>query len=57
MLRLASQPNRLQSRVGKEGWARKNVLWVPLTEDLLQDFPMLTLNELRFITLSVYQLK
>ena len=57
MLRLASQPNRLQSRVEKEGWTRKKVLWVPLTEDSLHDFPRLTLDKLRYITLGVYQLK
>ena len=57
MLRFASQPNRLQSRVEKEGWTRKKVLWVPLTEDSLHDFPRLTLDELRYITLGVYQLK
>ena len=54
MLRLASQPNRLQSRVEKEGWTRKKVFWFLLTEDSLQDFSRLTLDELCCITLSVY---
>ena len=57
MLRLASQPNHLRERVEEKRWAKKKASWLPITQESLPDFPRLTLDELRYITLGVYQLK
>ena len=57
MLRLASQPNHLRERAEQEWWAKKKASWLPITQESLPDFPRLTLDELRYITLGVYQLK
>ena len=57
MLRLESHPNHLQERIEKEGLARKKVMWVLITEDSLLILTKLALEELRYITLGVYQLK
>lgn len=57
MLQLVGTRNLLQQRVEQENWARKNATWIPVTVDTVVDFPKLTENELRFITLGSYQIK
>ena len=57
MLRLASQPTPLRERAEEERWAKKKASWLPITQEPLPHFPRLTLDELRYITLGVYQLK
>ena len=57
MLRLASQANHLRERTEVERWTKNKASWLPITQESLPDFPRLTLDELRYITLGVYQLK
>jgi len=57
MLQLVSKPNCLQERAEKEAWTKRKVLWLPITQESIPNFPRLTLDELRYITLGVYQLK
>ena len=57
MLRFASQPHHLRERAEEERWAKKKASWLPIPQELLPDFPKLTIHELRYITLGVYQLK
>ena len=57
MLRLASQPNNLREHAEEGRWTKKKASWLPITQESLPDFPRLTLDELRYIALGVYQLK
>lgn len=57
MLDLVKKPNHLQKTVEENGWARKKAIWRPLSESDLSDFPQLTWEELRNLTLGIYQLK
>lgn len=57
MLALVHKPNILQQRAENEGWSRKQVIWEPLTSTAVSDFPRLTLQEIRELTLGVYQIK
>lgn len=54
ILHLASQPNLLQKRIERDGWARKRVIWEELTNNVLNDFPKLILDELTSLTLGIY---
>lgn len=57
MLDLAKNPNYLQQIVEEKGWAKKKIIWTKLVDADLQDFPHLTWDELRQVTLGIYQLK
>ncbi|XP_051159163.1 uncharacterized protein LOC127280299 [Leptopilina boulardi] len=57
MLQLVSQVNHLQETVESHGWTRKRVIWEPLADTVLTDFPKLTLDELTLLMLGVYQIK
>ncbi|GBP93237.1 hypothetical protein EVAR_68244_1 [Eumeta japonica] len=43
--------------VEEKGWMRKKAIWTKLTDTDLQDFPRLTWDELRQLTIGIYQLK
>lgn len=57
MLRLSKLPNHLQQTVQEKKWDTRRVVYQELTDDCVEDFPRLTLDELRYITMGVYQLK
>lgn len=57
MIDLVKKPNYLKQIVEEKGWARKKAIWNKLTDSDLQDFPRLTWDELRELTLGIYQLK
>ena len=57
MLRLAQLPNELQQLVTSSNWSQKRVIWTELVHTDIQDFPHLTLEKLRLLTLGVYQIK
>lgn len=57
MLDLLKKPNNLQRMVEKNGWVRKRAIWTLLSDSDLPDFPRLTWEELRHLTLGIYQLK
>lgn len=57
MLSLSKKENSLQKIVDANGWARKRVIWETIEATSLVDFPRLTINDLRRITIGVYQLK
>ncbi|GBP11790.1 Potassium voltage-gated channel subfamily KQT member 1 [Eumeta japonica] len=54
VLTLRSQPVIM---VEEKGWMRKKAIWTKLTDTDLQDFPRLTWDELRQLTIGIYQLK
>lgn len=57
MLMLSKSTNELQSLVEKENWSRKKVIWQEMDGQQVEDFPRLTVDELKQITFGVYQLK
>lgn len=57
MMAQAKNPNKLQCTVVANGWDKKRVIWEKINESELNDFPELTENELRDLTMGVYQLK
>lgn len=57
MLALSKKENTLQKRVESNGWNRKTVIWEELVAESLEDFPQLTMEDLRRVTIGVYQLK
>ncbi|GBP88771.1 hypothetical protein EVAR_65370_1 [Eumeta japonica] len=57
MLDLVERPNYLKQMVEEKGWMRKKAIWTKLTDTDLQDFPRLTWDELRQLTIGIYQLK
>lgn len=57
MLSLSKQRNDLAEKVEDENWSRKTVIWEKIDENAVTDFPRLTFEELKELTLGVYQLK
>ena len=57
MMVLAKSSNTLQSKVFKHSWDKKRVIWKKINDSNLQDFPEVTENELRDLTMCIYQLK
>lgn len=57
MLDLVKEPNHLKQMVEDKGWAKNKAIWTELTDTDLQDFPRLTWDELRQLTLGIYQIK
>lgn len=57
MLERAQTENRLQNRVVAENLARRNAIWNRLNFNHVADFPPLSLNYLKDLTVGVYQLK
>lgn len=57
MMILAKRPNKLQSKVLKNGWDKKRVIWEKVQDADIENFPELTENELRDLTMGIYQLK
>lgn len=57
MLRLVDQPNHLKSLVERENWMKQRVIWQKIDAQALNDFPKLTLEELRTLTIGIYQIK
>ena len=57
MLDRAEMSNLLQIKIRNEGWDKRRVCWKPLTHGAIDDFPGFTVDELRSITVGVYQLK
>ncbi|GBP23667.1 hypothetical protein EVAR_80284_1 [Eumeta japonica] len=57
MLHLVKRPNYLKQMVEEKGWIRKKAIWTKLTDTDLQDFPRLTWDELRQLTIGIYQLE
>jgi len=57
MLRLVEKPNQLKLLVETENWTKQRVIWQKMEAQTLKDFPKLTLNELRNLTLGIYQIK
>ena len=46
-----------KKKVDDNGWCKKRVIWETIEETSLMDFPRLTIDDLRRITIGVYQLK
>ena len=57
MLRLSKMPNSLQLKVDEPGWDQKKVVYNKIEDSSDLDFPRLTMDELRWVTMGVYQLK
>lgn len=57
MLERARAPNHLQIRVEAENLARRNAIWSRLNHNHILDFPPLTLDYLRDLTIGIYQIK
>ena len=57
MMVLAKSSNTLQGKVFKHSWDKKRVIWKKINDSNLEDFPELTENELRDLTMGIYQLK
>ncbi|XP_062581640.1 uncharacterized protein LOC134243403 [Saccostrea cucullata] len=57
MLEKSRQGNLVQTMVENEGLLRKRTIYTDILSHLLKDFPVLTEEKLRKITLGVYQLK
>ncbi|MCG7879800.1 MAG: transposase family protein, partial [Candidatus Thiodiazotropha endolucinida] len=57
MMALAKTPNKLKDKVLKNGWDKKRVIWEKIDDTELESFPELTEDELRDLTMGVYQLK
>ena len=57
MMALAKTPNKLQDKVLKNGWDKKRVIWKKIDDEKLENFPEMTEDELRDLTMGIYQLK
>lgn len=58
MLYLSQKGNELRELVENEGWDRRSSLWKAMdADDVATDFPILTEEEIRNITLGTYQVK
>jgi len=56
MLRLVEKSNQLKL-LETENWTKQRVIWQKMEVQILKDFLKLTLNELRNLTLDIYQIK
>ena len=58
MLALAKKPNNLETRIVNENLNQKKTIWSKLdSADTALDFPILSENDIRNLTLGIYQLK
>ena len=57
MKTLSSRSNDLQERIEKESLSSKRAIWSEMSPECIQSFPRLTKNDLRALTLGVYQIK
>ncbi|XP_078340851.1 uncharacterized protein LOC111112081 [Crassostrea virginica] len=58
MLHLSQRVNTLQERVENEGLDRRGLIWKTVdAADVAPDFPLYTENDLRQLTLGIYQLR
>jgi hypothetical protein len=57
MLDRCEMSNLLQKMIMEQRWNRRITCWKPLTQGMIDDFPRLTVDELRAITVGIYQLK
>ncbi|XP_033730151.1 uncharacterized protein LOC117319467 [Pecten maximus] len=57
MLFLSKQVNILQNRIEEGGFASKRSIWAKIDESASLNFPVLTEEDLRNLTLGVYQIK
>ena len=57
MMLLAKSSHSLQSKVFEHSWDKKRVIWKKTNDSNLKDFPELMENELRGLTMCIYQLK
>nr|XP_022338892.1 uncharacterized protein LOC111134282 [Crassostrea virginica] len=58
MLHLSQRVNTLQERVENEGLDRRGLIWKTVdAADVAPDFPLHTENDLRQLTLGIYQLR
>ena len=57
MMALAKTPNKLQDKVVKNGWDKKWVIWKKMDDEKLENFPEMTEDELKDLTMGIYQLK
>ncbi|CAG7816350.1 unnamed protein product [Allacma fusca] len=53
----AGLANLLQERVERERYRLQRAVWTDLTSEEIADFPVLSENDLRSITLGIYQIK
>jgi len=51
MLRLVEKSNQLKLLMETENWTKQRVIWQKMEAQTLKDFPKLTLNKLRNLTL------
>jgi len=49
--------NFLQAQILSKGWDKRWVIWQPISEARISDFPMLSVDDLRYIKVGIYQLK
>lgn len=56
-LALTKKPNNLQKIVEDKHWSRKKIVWDKMEASSISNFPRLTLEDLRRITIGVYFLK
>ena len=57
MMALAKCPNKLQDKAMKNGWDIKREIWKMINDTKLDNFPEKTGDELRDLTMGIYQLK
>ena len=57
LMALAKCANKLQDKVMKSGWDKKRVIWKKINDTKLDNFQELTEDELRDLTMGVYQLQ
>ena len=57
MMTLAKSPNRLQQKVTDNKWDKRRTIWKTMDASEMPDFPQLNENELRDLTMGVYQIR
>jgi hypothetical protein len=57
MVERSEMANLLAQRIEAEGWNTRRTVWSPLREAQIQNFPMLSIEDLQDITVGIYQIK
>lgn len=57
MMDLAKSPNKLQQKVTDNKWDKKRTIWKSMDASEMPDFPELNEEELRDLTMGVYQIR
>ena len=57
MMALARSPNKLQQKVTDNKWDKRRTIWKTMDVSEMPDFPQLNENELRELTMGVYQIR